>query len=981
MSPAIMKGSTPHHATEFPPTHVPGLHEHSISCKHLVGWIMEFCSITSSGEFVCLSKETSQPLMVFDLRNTVLRMVGSSAWGRQAIEVVDVASGNPLIYLRASSRSETTAWLSEMQCWQSPESPKPALSPPVPTPDAAAVADNTDSNETAPDAFSTGKNPETTTDMRAETHRNLSKRLSTRWRQQRKTTVSLLFYEVGESLVVEVADIDVHALFVHDIQAEDDSLFEGGSFGFHINLGCESEIMPTGYNMANVLADSAPCDGSSGGGGGDGDGGDGDGNNHNVSWASPQSTPNPATLYEHEEDENSAKAVKLDGDDQSERARRRRSKSLGHLIGLENLSISGNSVNSGQGNKRSKHSRFGWHRDSKSKPSKESIDNNNSSSRASLTSASGHHSIAANPPVLYLAAMRAGERNSWIAQLRHHAQTLFSGTVPRPPSSPTLAPLVFRVERCMWIKIHEVQGLPKANDSAIALVVIDGHVVTQSEVSTPQANLPIIQRGVHVLVRHKEKQAQGGGLLGYCQIPIPMLQRGCTYDGWYPISHGDVSAIDQTIGSYLPLATNTKPAWRRWTSKHITHSDHHHSHSHHHHPPSASRPSTPFRSGDVHVQVRYDEIIVFPSAFYADVVALLLDSRLTLILDLAAILPRSADWLVETTAKIALCDNRIVPWVDAIVRHELGSHAPPDPALIFRGSSIATRSMDTLMKVVDPSRLHSHDNVKANWRQLLHLLHAVWLGIEESMHSCPPTMRRVFAGIRQSISYFYSDHGAYTQVRYSCISGFLFLRFVCQRCFRQNIWSCWYQPSAPALRTLTLLAKGVQCAANLTDFALKEPYMQPMNAFVQQSVPKLKMFIDCISADNPEDKRMEAMAVMTVDRERELAAFSDFVWASRDDIREIMELSSPGGHSVSQMYPMAAGDGSSAKCTSPMTVTTADSFNKSPDPTVVDYDGFSGGSVKSPVPDHARRTREMNAPRSLADCVDANPENNSGANL
>ncbi|KAJ1937450.1 hypothetical protein GGF37_005206, partial [Kickxella alabastrina] len=176
----------PHHATELPPTHVPGLHEHvnklqapgSGKTGYLMiwdkqhresGWIMEFCSITSSGEFVCLSKETSQPLMVFDLRNTVLRMVGSSAWGRQAIEVVDVASGNPLIYLRASSRSETTAWLSEMQCWQSPESPKPALSPPVPTPDAAAVADNTDSNETAADAFSTGKNPETTTDMRAET--------------------------------------------------------------------------------------------------------------------------------------------------------------------------------------------------------------------------------------------------------------------------------------------------------------------------------------------------------------------------------------------------------------------------------------------------------------------------------------------------------------------------------------------------------------------------------------------------------------------------------------------------------------------------------------------------------------------------------------------------------------------------------------------------------------------------------------------
>ncbi|KAJ1814184.1 hypothetical protein LPJ56_004925, partial [Coemansia sp. RSA 2599] len=496
--------------------------------------------------------------------------------------------------------------------------------------------------------------------------------------------------------------------------------------------------------------------------------------------------------------------------------------------------------------------------------------------------------------------------------------------------------------------VHEVQGLVKSSDSATALVVIDGHVVAQSEVmssnskskSKPEAtshffgSLPPIQRGVHVLVRHKEKQSHGssgGGLMGYCQIPIPMLERGSTYNGWYPLSHGNVSKIDQQIGSYLPLATNVKPAWRRWTSKHpTTHADSS--------TPSSARPSTPFRSGDVHIQVRYDELVVLSSPFYVDIVTLLLDTRPTLIFDLISVLPRSADWLVETTTKIAICSNRVVAWIEAIVQHELASQAVPDPALIFRGASVATRAMDTLMKViglsfldhmignvvrdvalgnyhceVDPSRLHPKEDIDDHWRTLLHLQRVLWIGVEESIDHCPPTLSRVFGSIRAAIMQFYSGHSSHEQVRYSCISGFLFLRFVCPAMLSPKTFGLvGTQPNASALRTLTLLAKGIQCTANLTDFALKEPYMQPMNTFVQQSVPKLKHFIDYI-AETPMDSMdvdsdgtrhaapqivvdEERMAVMTVDRERELAALSDFLHRSRDGIRQAIAL---GDHSAS----------------------------------------------------------------------------------
>ncbi|KAJ2581240.1 hypothetical protein GGH95_002174 [Coemansia sp. RSA 1836] len=65
-------------------------------------------------------------------------------------------------------------------------------------------------------------------------------------------------------------------------------------------------------------------------------------------------------------------------------------------------------------------------------------------------------------------------------------------------------------------------------------------------------------------------------------------------------------------------------------------------------------------------------------------------------------------------------------------------------------------------------------------------------------------------------------------------------------------------PCASSLRVLTLMAKGIQCTANLTDFALKEPYMQPMNTFVQRCIPKLKHFIDDIADDALASRAVEA---------------------------------------------------------------------------------------------------------------------------
>lgn len=53
-------------------------------------------------------------------------------------------------------------------------------------------------------------------------------------------------------------------------------------------------------------------------------------------------------------------------------------------------------------------------------------------------------------------------------------------------------------------------------------------------------------------------------------------------------------------------------------------------------------------------------------------------------------------------------------------------------------------------------------------------------------------------------------------------------------------------PRPRAQRTLTLIAKSLQGLANMTTFGAKEPWMEPMNEFLQSSRPEFKAFVDQI---------------------------------------------------------------------------------------------------------------------------------------
>ncbi|KAJ2524367.1 Ras GTPase-activating protein 1 [Coemansia sp. RSA 2049] len=635
------------------------------------------------------------------------------------------------------------------------------------------------------------------------------------------------------------------------------------------------------------------------------------------------------------------------------------------------------------------------------------------------------------PYVLYMSTTRANERSSWIHHLRRFSRiamlsrTINNSRLPPPQQQHQIA-IDFRIERSLWIGVCEIRGLSQQEPgrearpvpAVTAMLSLDGCPIASCSVSCMQqvngvhrespvhqflfCSLPPIHEGVAIVLQSKEERENkqndgdeqerlstgmasniGGGLLGYCHIPVPFMQRESTYDGWYPISYGPVGAIDKRLDPYIALASNVKPAGEQLCTvagQKI-------------HDPKQQQqvydavPSAPFRSGDVRVQVRYSELVVLAQPFYSDIINHLFEANPTIVFDIAVGLPRSADWMVETMTKIALANNRFESWIEALVRHEVLSLSVRDPALIFRGASVTTRAMDTLMKVcglsfldqmigdivraivdsehrceVDPTKLSSGESLDNHWEMLTRLLQALWQAIEESKDWCPVKMRRVFYRIRRTILGVYTDDvttsegdknnssggdgngggggTAQGNVQYSCISGFLFLRLLCPAMLSPRAFGLVNRaPSTPSLRTLTLLAKGIQCTANLTDFSQKEPYMQPMNSIIQQSIPKMKSFIDYVASNDMMDQQTDSTARTAaaadtglagsseaVDGERELAALCVFLSGAREEIQEMVAsatavYSRPPALATTQRPPFASDlrGGSVSGPTSPTT--------------------------------------------------------------
>ncbi|KAJ0181311.1 hypothetical protein K1T71_003396 [Dendrolimus kikuchii] len=217
----------------------------------------------------------------------------------------------------------------------------------------------------------------------------------------------------------------------------------------------------------------------------------------------------------------------------------------------------------------------------------------------------------------------------------------------------------------------------------------------------------------------------------------------------------------------------------------------------------------------------------------------------------------------------------IVPVVKELADAEIS--ALTDATTIFRGNTLVSKMMDEAMRLtgaaylrsvlrptlaavlaerrpceIDPARVKPTAAVAANLANLKDYVERVFAAITSSYAMCPPAMCRLFDALRQCAARHFPCNA---EVRYSVVSGFIFLRFFAPAILGPRLFDLTTEQIDPQTnRTLTLISKTIQSLGNLVSSrsaqqVCKEEYMAELyrSFCTQRHVQAIKQFLEIIS--------------------------------------------------------------------------------------------------------------------------------------
>lgn len=113
---------------------------------------------------------------------------------------------------------------------------------------------------------------------------------------------------------------------------------------------------------------------------------------------------------------------------------------------------------------------------------------------------------------------------------------------------------------------------------------------------------------------------------------------------------------------------------------------------------------------------------------------------------------------------------------------------------------------------------------------------------KKALKDIPAPLRRIFVEIDRTVSTKFP--GSIDAV-YKGLGGLYFLRFVCPAITAPHVYGLLERaPNGATQRQLVLIGKVIQSIANMSPPGRKEPYMEVMGGFINQSIPRIKEFYD-----------------------------------------------------------------------------------------------------------------------------------------
>lgn len=162
---------------------------------------------------------------------------------------------------------------------------------------------------------------------------------------------------------------------------------------------------------------------------------------------------------------------------------------------------------------------------------------------------------------------------------------------------------------------------------------------------------------------------------------------------------------------------------------------------------------------------------------------------------------------------------------------------------------------------LDPSRAEEV-TIRSNTKNLMTLALIILDSIFDNINALPLVFRAICAKLHEIVSACFPARGASHLV----LRSFLFVKFICPALVSPDAFGLTdFPPSRAAGRTLVLLSKIIAAIVTGTRFGRREPYMAPLNDFIQQqsnsddlrTLLEAILDVDDVSRSPPRRKRRE----------------------------------------------------------------------------------------------------------------------------
>ncbi|CAJ0948239.1 unnamed protein product, partial [Mesorhabditis belari] len=307
----------------------------------------------------------------------------------------------------------------------------------------------------------------------------------------------------------------------------------------------------------------------------------------------------------------------------------------------------------------------------------------------------------------------------------------------------------------------------------------------------------------------------------------------------------------------------------------------------------------------IRIKARWQQVEILPLHAYDELLNFLMYKKnyLPLCQQLEPILGVKAKEDVATALVRIMHKKRLAAqFLSEVVMDEVT--ALENEHLMFRGNSLATKSMEAFMKLVaedylkktlsdfirqlldsdddcevDPLKLVGASSTQLDRQRANLMLHVetAWGKIMNSTSNFPLELREVFRALRERL-----DQNGRRDMADNLVSSCIFLRYLCPAILSPSLFELVTEyPTPKASRNLTLIAKTLQNLANFTKFGGKESYMEFMNEFVEREWEHMHEYLMRISQRAGQSGETEYF----VDEGKELSlltSYLDEVWT--DDI-------------------------------------------------------------------------------------------------